>query len=137
VARRATFSNRRLLQPSCHIELTVAERFLTGDVPLRTTSESRRRCGLPSTRAARTSFACPSFGHIERATDYLSASIKGRREAERRVLTRSDLYDAIMERAVERVRPIRRPIIIVAPLVIIVGIILGYPFFHARCCYAC
>jgi hypothetical protein len=35
VARRATFSNRRLLQPSCHIELTVAERFLTGDVLLR------------------------------------------------------------------------------------------------------
>jgi Cu/Ag efflux pump CusA len=56
--------------------------------------------------------------------DQSLAEIKGRREAARRVLTRSDFYDAIMERAVERVRPIRRPIIIVAPLVIIVGIIL-------------
>lgn len=33
------------------------------------------------------------------------AEIKGRREAEGRMLTRSDLYDAIMEGAVERVRP--------------------------------
>ena len=33
------------------------------------------------------------------------AEIKGRREAEGRALTRSDLYDAIMEGAVERVRP--------------------------------
>ena len=33
------------------------------------------------------------------------AEIKARREAEGRALTRSDLYDAIMEGAVERVRP--------------------------------
>jgi Cu/Ag efflux pump CusA len=33
------------------------------------------------------------------------AEIKGRREAEGRMLARSDVYDAIMEGAVERVRP--------------------------------
>src|SRR4029078_8531811 len=37
--------------------------------------------------------------------DQALAEIKGRREAEARAVTRSDLYDAIMEGAVERVRP--------------------------------
>ncbi|MDW4793757.1 efflux RND transporter permease subunit, partial [Escherichia coli] len=37
--------------------------------------------------------------------DHALAGIKARRDAEGNALTRSDLYDAIMEGAVERVRP--------------------------------